>query len=296
MIEGFARHAVPVAPGVTLSAWVGGAGPALVLLHGYPQNHHCWAAVAPALAARHRVLVPDLRGYGDSDAPPDDVAHAAYSKRRMAADIAALLDHFGHAEAALLGHDRGARVAYRMALDAPERVTRLGILEIVPTADFWRAFTAETALKAYHWSFLAQPAPLPERLIAADPGWYVDRTLAAWSGTGSLVPFAPGALASYRAQMAEPARAAAMCADYRAGATTDRRHDEEDRARGRTIACPVRVLIGTHGFPARAGDAAATWRRWAPASELETCDSGHFLPEEAPGAVLDTFAPFLAGA
>lgn len=292
-IEGFARRRV-MANGIGLSIQEAGAGPALILLHGYPENGMCWSRVAPAFAARARVIIPDLRGYGESDAPADDAAHETYSKREMARDIVALLDALGLPDAMVLGHDRGARVTYRLALDHPARVSRLGIIEIAPTSDYWAAWTAEMAMAAYHWTFLAQPAPLPERMIGADPATYLDWTLASWTLGKSLAAFPAEALDSYRAQMCDPARVAAMCADYRAGATTDRRIDLADRAAGRRIAAPLRFLWGRHGFPARTGDPAGIWRNWARDVSDMACESGHFVMEENPQAVLDCFLPFFA--
>ena len=277
---------------VTLSVHSGGAGDPLFLLHGYPQNHMCWAGLAPEFARHFRVIVPDLRGYGDSDAPEDDALHTVYSKRRMAADIVALADRLGFGRFHILGHDRGARVAYRLALDHPDRVGRLGIVEVIPTADFWRAWNAEIAFNAYHWTFLAQPAPLPETLISADPVGYIDHTLRSWTKARSLDAFASEALAAYRAQARDPARIAAMCADYRAGASTDRAIDEADRAAGRKIASPLMFLCGAHGFPAQTGNPGALWRAWAEDVRTATCESGHFAMEENPRAVLDAFLPF----
>jgi haloacetate dehalogenase len=195
----------------------------------------------------------------------------------------------------ILGHDRGARIAYRLALDHPSRVSRLGIIEIVPTAEMWRAWGAELAMKAYHWTFLAQPAPLPETLIGADPVAYLEWTLASWTRAGSLDAFPTEALESYRAQIRDPARLHAMCADYRAGATTDRRIDEDDLSAGRRIAVPLRFLWAEGGFPARTGDPAAAWRRWAEDVTDSSCVSGHFAMEEAPAAVVATFLPFFSG-
>jgi haloacetate dehalogenase len=247
----------------------------------------------PVLARDFDVIIPDLRGYGESDVPPDDAAHdRVYSKRRMAQDIVALMEALGIARAHVIGHDRGARVAYRMALDHPGRVDRLGIVEIVPTADFWAAWSAELALKAYHWTFLAQPAPLPESLIGPDGAGYVARTLASWTLAGDLSPFAPEALDSYLRQAGDPARVAAMCADYRAGATTDRALDEADRAAERKIAAPLRFVWGRHGFPARTGDPLGIWRHWAEdvtGAEIDGC--GHFAMEEAPDAFLAAMLP-----
>ncbi|MBN2907499.1 MAG: alpha/beta hydrolase [Rhodobacteraceae bacterium] len=290
-IPGFAHSRIAV-NGITLSVHQAGAGAPLILLHGYPQNHMCWAGLAPALARDFHVIIPDLRGYGDSDAPPDDTAHTVYSKREMARDITGLMDALGISRAHVLGHDRGARVAYRLALDHTARVHRLGIIEIVPTGDFWASWNAELALKAYHWTFLAQPAPLPERMIGADPVGYIDHTLASWTLGKSLDVFAPEALAAYRRQALDPARIAAMCADYRAGATTDRRLDDADRAAGRRIAAPVMFLWAETGFPAGTGRPAELWRAWADELTDASCRSGHFAMEEAPQAVLETFGPF----
>ena len=292
-IEGFTQSRISVGD-LHLSVHRGGAGPALILLHGYPQTHMAWHRVAPAFARHFDVIVPDLRGYGESDVPANDPENHAYSKRLMARDITGMMDALEIARAHVIGHDRGARVAYRMALDHGHRVDRLGIVEIVPTADFWAAWSAELALKAYHWTFLAQPAPLPETLIAADGPGYIDRTLASWTRTGDLSPFAPEALATYRRQAADPARIAAMCNDYRAGATIDRALDEADRAAGRKIAAPLHFIWAEAGFPARTGDPLGLWRGWADrvtGAGIGGC--GHFAMEEAPDAVLGAMLPHL---
>jgi haloacetate dehalogenase len=288
------RHDVTGPDGTRLAVRVTGKGPPLVLLHGFPQNHRCWLPVLPRLAARFTCILPDLRGYGDSDAPADDEAHDVYSKRTMAADVVAVLDAFGHARADVVGHDRGARVAYRFAFDHPGRIARLAILEVIPTLAFWEAWDADLAQKAYHWTFLAQPAPMPERLIAADPAGWIDWTLAAWTASKSLAPFAPGALESYRAQAADPARLAAMCADYRAGYHTDRRIDAETRAAGTRIAAPMAFLWARHGFPASTGDPAAVWRDWAENVRDWPIEAGHFAMEEAPDEVAAALLTFLA--
>ncbi|EPX77846.1 alpha/beta fold hydrolase [Litoreibacter arenae] len=278
---------------VNISVHVGGSGPALVFLHGYPQNHMCWQGIAPAFTRDFTCIVPDLRGYGDSDAPFDDSAnHATYSKRQMALDLVAVLDHFGHDRAHVLGHDRGGRVAYRFALDHPERLSRLGIIEIVPTGDFWQSWNAELAYNAYHWTFLAQPHPLPENMINANPVAYIDHTLKSWVNAKSLDVFPEAALESYRAQARDPAHIHAMCADYRAGATFDRALDDADRAAGRKIAAPLRFLWAEGGFPGQTGDPAALWRNWANDVSDRSCVSGHFVMEENPEAVLDCFGAF----
>ncbi len=294
-IAGFVRRRVEL-PGIGLSVQEAGAGAPLILLHGFPQNGLCWARVAPVLARRFRVIVPDLRGYGESDAPADAAGHAVYSKRRMAADVVALMEALGIGAAHVLGHDRGARVAYRLALDHPGRVRRLGIIEIAPTAEYWDAWGYELAMAAWHWTFLAQPAPVPERMIGSDPVAWVEHTLRGWTLAKSLDVFPAGSLASYRAQVGDPARVHAMCADYRAGATVDRDHDIADRAAGRKIAAPLHFLWGRHGFPARTGDPAGIWRRWAVQVTDASCESGHFVMEENPQAVLDAFLPFFAEA
>ncbi|MBD3679517.1 MAG: alpha/beta hydrolase [Rhodobacteraceae bacterium] len=280
------------ANGVNLAVQEGGEGPPLILLHGFPQTHMCWARTAPEFARHFHVIAPDLRGYGDSDAPTDDPEHLTYSKREMARDIVGLMDHFGWDRASVLGHDRGARVSYRLALDHPERIHRLGLLEILPTADYWQNWGHSLGFSAYHWTFLAQPAPMPERMIGSDPEFYADWILTKWSKDKTLDAFAPDALADYRRQMADPAHCTAMCADYRAGYGPDRDHDEADLAAGRKITAPVHVLCGDGGFPARAGDPETAWRRWADDVTVAMCPSGHFLAEENPQAVLDTFLPF----
>ncbi|MFQ6546744.1 alpha/beta fold hydrolase [Aestuariibius sp. 2305UL40-4] len=288
MIDGFTETRIDTGD-VTLSVHRAGQGHPLILLHGYPQNHHCWARVAPAFAEHFDTIIPDLRGYGASDAPPDDPDHTVYFKRRMAEDIIGLMDTLNLDRAHILGHDRGARVTYRLALDHPRRIAHMGIIEIVPTGDFWAAWNADLAMAAYHWTFLAQPHPLPETLIAADPEGYIDHTLKSWTLAKDLSAFRPEALASYRAQAADPARLHAMCADYRAGATTDRRIDEAETAQ---IAAPTMFLYAEAGFPARSGDPAALWSRWCADLQTASCRSGHFAMEENPEAVTRTFLPF----
>ncbi|MCC5971720.1 MAG: alpha/beta hydrolase [Pararhodobacter sp.] len=299
-ISGFAQQRVATGA-VALSCHRAGRGEPLILLHGFPQNHLCWEAVAPALAKHFDVIIPDLRGYGDSDAPPDDAEHTVYSKRTMASDIVGLMDALKLKRAHVLGHDRGARVAYRLALDHPARVDRLGIIEVLPTLEYWEAFDAELAMSIYHWTLLAQPAPLPERLIGHDPAFFVDHCLRNWTQGKTLEVFAPAALSAYRRQAADPLRLAAMCADYRAGATTDRALDAADRAAGRMIDAPLHFLWAESGFPARAARSATTdgtapdpgaiWRRWARQVTASSCVSGHFVMEENPEAVLRAYLP-----
>lgn len=290
-IPGFTRSRA-AANGIEISFQRAGRGAALVLLHGYPQNGMCWSRVAPELAQHFDVIIPDLRGYGQSDAPPDDREHTAYCKRTMATDIIGLLDTLSLDQVMVLGHDRGARVSYRMALDHPKRVTRLGIIEVITTADLWSAWNAELAMAAYHWTFLAQPYPLPERMIGADPTAYIDWTLASWTKAKSLDAFPPAALESYRQQARDPARIHAMCADYRAGAGLDRELDQADRDMGRKIAAPLHFLWSDVGFPAQSGTPAEYWKGWTTTLTETSCQSGHFVMEENPKAVLASFMPF----
>lgn len=291
MIEGFTQSRVCCGE-VELSVHRGGTGEPLILLHGYPQDHHCWEKVAPEFAKHFDVIVPDLRGYGDSDAPADDMGHTVYSKREMAKDIVALMDALGLVSAHILGHDRGARVSYRLALDHPARLRRLGIIEIVPTGDFWMNWNADLAMKAYHWTFLAQPYPLPENMIGADPDAYFSWTLAAWTRAKSAAAFSDRALSAYLAQGRDPAHLHAMCADYRAGATFDRDLDEADRAVGRKITAPVYFLWSDIGFPSQTPDPLDLWKAWADDVQGNSCSgAGHFVMEETPQAVLDAFVP-----
>jgi haloacetate dehalogenase len=292
LFPGFAEREIALGD-VSLYARIGGAGAPLVLLHGYPQSHVMWRRVARALAGRFTLVVPDLRGYGGSSVPPS-LYGEAYSKRVMAADIVALMRALGHERFRLAGHDRGARVGYRLALEHPERIERLAVLDIVPTGEMWRGMDAKRAMMVYHWMFLAQPEPLPETLIARAAREYIDHTLASWTATRSLACFDEGALASYRAAFVDPARIHAMCEDYRAGATIDRAADEADMAAGKKIAAPLLALWGQRGIPAEGSNPLEVWRRWADDACGQGVDCGHFLAEEAPEptqrALLDFFA------
>jgi haloacetate dehalogenase len=275
----------------TIFARIGGSGPPLLLLHGYPQSHRMWARVATLLADKFTLVAPDLRGYGASSAPESRDGER-YTKRVMAKDVIAVMAALGHERFAVAGHDRGGRVAYRLALDHPDRVTKIAVLDIVPTGEMWAGMDAGRAMAVYHWMFLAQPAPLPETLIDAAPLAYLNHTLASWTGDKSLAPFAPEALDAYRAAFREPARVHAMCEDYRAGATIDRALDDSDRAAGRRIEAPLLALWGTKGIPAKGEAPLDVWRRWAHDVAGEGIESGHFLPEEAPDATAAALAKF----
>lgn len=279
--------------GAEIYARVSGEGPPLVLLHGYPQTHVMWHRVAPALAARFSLVIPDLRGYGSSSIPGDDPEHFNYSKRAMGQDVCDIMDSLGHREFVVCGHDRGGRVAYRLALDERSRVSRLAVLDIVPTYDMWHRLTPELAMKTFHWTLLAQPAPLPERMIGADAiGWLEDK-VGSWNATGKTSAFSPAALQHYRAFFTQPERIHATCEDYRAGATYDLNADEADRAAGRMIQCPVLALWGSAGIPGKTDGPLAIWRTWCSNVRGEAIDCGHFLAEEAPNETLAALLPFL---
>ncbi|HZT51070.1 MAG TPA: alpha/beta hydrolase [Stellaceae bacterium] len=293
MIPGFATQRIAVADAEILVE-TGGGGPPLLLLHGYPETHACWHRVAPRLAADFTVVCPDLRGYGGSRfigiETPD---HAAFSKRAMARDQVAVMATLGFERFAVAGHDRGGRVAYRLALDHAARVTRLAVLDIVPTLEAFERMGAKSAMGAYHWLFLAQPHDMPERMIAGDPGFYLDWTVRSWCGPGTTL--APEALADYHAAFRNPAVIHAACEDYRAGATLDCDYDRADREAGRRIACPVLALWGARRSGGTAGsDPLAVWRRWADQVEGGPIECGHFLPEEAPDAVAAALRRFFA--
>ncbi|MEM7694658.1 MAG: alpha/beta hydrolase [Pseudomonadota bacterium] len=266
-----------------------GSGPPVLLLHGYPQTGVMWHKVAPALAAQHTLIIPDLPGYGRSLASGGP---ARFTKRRMAADMVALMAELGHSAFHVVGHDRGGRVAYRLALDHPAAVRKLAVLDIVPTGALWSAFTVARGLAYYHWLFLAQPAPLPERLIGADPIFFLETTMAAWTKAKSLKAFAPDAMDDYRRAFSNPATIAASCDDYRAGATLDRADDDATTA---PILAPTLVLWGAHFSAGGGGSPLDVWQDWARNVTGAGLDSGHFVAEEAPEETLSHLLPFLAG-
>ncbi len=279
----------------SIFARIGGPknGKPLVLLHGFPQTHVMWHKIASALAETHRVIAMDLRGYGWSTAPRPDDRHETYSKRAMARDVIRVVEALGHTRFALAGHDRGARVAYRLALDHPGRLSALAILDIIPTIDMWERMDARRAMQVYHWSFLAQSAPLPEMLIGKAPIEWLEHTLASWTATKDLTAFDPRALRHYRAFFNDPARLHATCEDYRAGATRDAEADEASRAKGDTIDCPVLVLWGDAGIPASGASPLEAWKTFAPKATGRAIAGGHFLAEENPEATLAALRAFL---
>ncbi|MGU3493595.1 alpha/beta fold hydrolase [Xanthobacteraceae bacterium A53D] len=294
LFPGFEAHNVDT-PAGRIFARTGGSGPPLLLLHGFPQTGVMWHLVAPELAAHFTLVIADLPGYGWSAAPEPGRDHAPYSKRAMADALVRMMEHLGHAHFAVLGHDRGARVSYRMALDHPGRVDRLALLDIVPTSAMWHSMDRARAMNVYHWMFLAQPHPLPETLIGKDPRFYFDWTLASWTAARDLSAFDPRALAHYRAATSSPDHIRAMCEDYRAGATIDLAHDEADLAAGRVIDCPVFAAWGSTGIPAKGESPLKAWQAFAPKVTGAPVEGGHFIAEENPDAVLKAVLPFLKG-
>ena len=290
MFEGFRTQRIATG-GPTINARVGGEGPPLLLLHGYPQSHVMWHRIAPTLAGEYTVVCPDLRGYGDSDKPPGDADHAQYAKRAMAQDQVDVMAALGFDRFRLVGHDRGARVAHRLCLDHADRVERVAILDIVPTLTMFETTSQAFATGYYHWFFLIQPDGLPEHMIGLDPDFYLERKLGRWSAPGAI--FDPDAVAEYRRCFRDPACIHASCEDYRAAASLDLAHDRHDRSR--KVACPMLVLWGLKGFMERYYDVVATWREKATDVRGQGIDCGHFLAEEKPEDTLAALLPFLAG-
>ena len=293
LFPGFAEHRVDTGEAV-IFARAGGSGPGLLLLHGYPQTHAMWHRVAPQLTRTHTVVIPDLRGYGRSSCPASDIEHRAYSKRSMARDMIVLMRHFGFGRFAVMGHDRGARVAYRMAIDVPHLVERLILLDIITTHDQWSDASQEIKLKMFHWTFLAQPAPMPESLIGRDPVDWLDGRLRRSTKARSLEVIDPRALADYRANFADPDRRHATCEDFRAGAGCDLADDEADLAAGRRIECPALALFATAGPLADLPQPATLWSPWCRSLTSASIDCGHLIAEERPDALLEHAIAFLA--
>jgi haloacetate dehalogenase len=289
MFDGFETSDV-THDGVRLRVRHAGSGPPLLLLHGHPQTSAMWHRVAPSLTGRHSVFMMDLRGRGDSSRPPASHDHALYSKRAMAADAVAVMRHFGHRRFDVCAHDRGARVAHRLALDHPHAVRRVMLLDIAPTLAMYEGTTEAFARAYWHWFFLIQPAPTPERAIEADPAaWLREGMGARWAGMG---PFAPEAVAEYERCLGIPGSATAVCEDYRASAAIDLDHDRADRAAGRRVDVPLRVLWGAQGVVHRCFDPMALWR--AAASEVtgRALDCGHYIAEERPAELLEDIGTF----
>jgi haloacetate dehalogenase len=292
VFEGFAAHELDTERG-TIFARVAGSGPPLLLLHGYPQTHLMWHAAAPRLAEHFTVVAADLSGYGASLRPTPAGDHAPHSKRAMARDQVQAMASLGYQRFAVAGHDRGGRVGYRMALDHRDRVSALAVLDIVPTAEVWARADDRLALAYWHWGFLAQPAPLPERLIAGDPDAYFDHHLRSIGLGGVPAGYPESVMAAYRAQLDDAGAVQAICEDYRAGASIDREHDEADR--GRPIDCPVLALWAARGaLDLFYGDVLGVWRSWARDVRGRRLDASHFLVEDRPEEVARELIAFLA--
>jgi haloacetate dehalogenase len=287
--EGFERLLVSTGE-ATIATVHGGTGPPLLLLHGFPQTSAMWHGIAPTLALHHTVVATDLRGYGDSSRPPAGQDHAGYSFRAMAADQVAVMWALGFDRFAVVGHDRGARVAHRMALDHPDAVERLAVLDIMPTLHVYSTVDRELATRYYHWFFFIQPADLPERLIAADPVYYLHTLLSGWGG--GLNIFHPDALAEYERCFADPHVRHAMMEDYRAGASMDLRHDEADL--NRRIAAPLLALWGARSVVGTdKADPLEIWQQRGTNVRGRSVDAGHYLVEERPTETLAALKEFL---
>jgi haloacetate dehalogenase len=277
MFEGFTTTDID-AGGTTIHTVHGGSGPPLLLLHGYPQTHVIWHKIAPTLAERFTVVATDLRGYGDSGKPPSDPDHLAYSKRTTARDQVEVMASLGFETFSVAGHDRGGRVGHRMALDHPQRVTKLAVLDIVPTHKIFSTVDKEVATGYYHWFFLIQGGGLPETLIGHDPEYYLRTKVKQWGG--GMEAFTEEALNEYVRCFSDPACIHASCEDYRAAASIDLKHDEADM--DHKVRCPLLALWGEKGLMERHYDVLATWRERAADVRGRKLRCGHYLPEEAP--------------
>ena len=287
MFDGFELTRIDTGE-ATIRVRHGGSGPPLLLLHGHPQTHVMWHLVAPRLAREFTVVAMDLRGYGESSKPATSADHEPYSKRAMARDCVAVMERLGFTRFDLAGHDRGGRVAYRLALDHPQRVRKLAILDILPTVEHFRRTGMAFALGYWHWFFLAQPSPLPEKMIGADPEWFFRHR------PGRRSVFTPEAEEDYVRCYKNPETIHAACEDYRAAATYDFKLDDADRGH-RKIGSPVLVLWGARGSLPNWYDVLAVWRDWADDLRGGAIQGGHFFPEEAPDETYAALRGFFAG-
>ena len=290
MFTGFTDASIHV-DGIQIHAIRGGNGPALLLLHGHPQTHAIWHKVAPTLAQHFTVIAADLRGYGDSGKPQGEPDHSNYSKRRMAADQVSLMRAHGFTQFAVVGHDRGGRVAARMALDHPQAVTKLVALDVAPTLAMYEQTSFAFARAYWHWFFLVRPAPFPETLIRSNPDLYLKQTIGARSA--GLTPFTDAAYAEYLRCLSDPATAHGICEDYRASITIDLDHDRASLAEGQKIECDFLALWGAQGVIEQCFEPLAEWRQWSAHVSGEALPCGHYIPEEAPELLLERVLPFL---
>lgn len=294
MFNGFERASVEL-DGITIhyrkSAAAGDAKPGLLLLHGHPQTHVIWHKIAESLAQRFTVVCADLRGYGDSGKPEAVPGHGNYSKRAMAADMVRLMEHLGFQEFSLVGHDRGGRVAHRLAADHPQCVRKLVVLDVAPTLAMYEQTSMAFAQAYYHWFFLIQPAPFPETLLGADPEFYLLKTIGGRSA--GLAPFAAEALEEYKRCIRLPGTIHGICEDYRAAATIDLEHDRADIAAGKKLAMPMLALWGAHGVIEKCFKPLDEWRKLASDVRGHALPCGHYIPEEAPDLLLNELLTFL---
>ncbi len=291
LLPGFEYRRMDV-EGITINYAIRGSGSPVLLLHGYPENHLMWRHVAAVLARDHTVVAADLRGYGDSGKPAPDAAGLLYCKRFMARDQVGLMRQLGFGQFQLVGHDRGARVVHRLALDHPGVVARLAVLDVVPTRHVLGNVTREMATAYYHWFFLARPNGVPEHMIAADPGYWVRSFIGPLLGKGASID--PEVMEDYIRCFADPGMIAASCADYRSGASTDLVHDEETFAAGQKVECPALALWGAQAFVGRGYEPLRVWQQYATDVRGQELPTGHFLPEEAPDLVSTALRDFLA--
>lgn len=292
MFDGFTSETIETGNGLEIAARIGGSGPPVLLLHGYPETHVCWRKVAPILARHFTLVLTDLRGYGASSKPAGGPGHDSYSKRMMAEDQLRLMQKLGFDRFRVVGHDRGGRVAHRLALDHPSAVERVAFLDIAPTEKMYGATDRAFAEAYYHWFFLIQPFDLPERLIGAEAEYYLRWTLRSWCKTEGAIE--EEAIAAYLAAWTSPGAIHAACEDYRASSTIDLEHDAQDVAAGRLLTMPVLALWGTLGAVGRQFDVLAAWQeRSATIVEGRAIDCGHFLPEEAPDETASALLAFL---
>ncbi|MBV8625556.1 MAG: alpha/beta hydrolase [Herbaspirillum sp.] len=289
-LDGFALRDFTTSTGVRIRFAVAGSGPALLLIHGHPQTHVTWRKIAPTLARRFTVVAPDLRGYGDSDKPEGGPAHSHYAKRAMAADLAELMAALGQPRYAVVGHDRGARVAHRLALDHAQAVSRVALFDIAPTATMYARTDKEFATRYFWWFFLIQPYPLPERLIEADPEFFLRKHIDGQNKIAGATE--PAAFAEYLRCYLDPRTRHAICEDYRAAAGIDLQHDAADS--DRRISAPVLALWGARGTVGALYDVLQTWREKALDVRGRALDCGHTLQEELPEEVLAELDQFLA--
>jgi haloacetate dehalogenase len=288
----FTAHWIETAQG-KIFARKGGKGPPLLLIHGFPQTHVEWHKMAGELAQKYTLILPDLPGYGWSCVPKDTLTPSPYSKSEMAKTMIEVMDYFGFVHFACMGHDRGARVAYRLELEHKGRLSQLVLIDILPTLAMWEAIERNTTPANAHWLMLAQPFPLPENEIKKDAVAYQNAKLALWSGVKSLDYLHPLALKDYNTYFNDPSRIHANCEDYRAGATLDRAADERDLAAQNHLTCPVLCLWGDQGIPATGGDVLKEWARFATNLQGQAIKGGHFLPEENAPDVLKAVLAFL---